>query len=408
MSSRRWLAVVIVGMMVAGPVLGSPQASAADPFEDINQRFQQRKNAAGDALDSLHDQYRAKREAMEELWRQREREIEERWQQQKREIEKKWDQARRSTRKEWVDYSPGYDSRSIVNFEQGTVEISTLVPVRKPGRAKDELPAARDEIARQLEQILSEKSEARQPILSGQVRTGAGQPVEPRTAKAFVQQDVAPNMVVDDRPVESRDGVSRVKVTATIKLTPDHLKKRARQYLDTVVAESRRRQLDPRLVLAVIQTESYFNPKAQSEVPAYGLMQLVPRTAGRDAYNFVYNDDRVLDDLYLFQPAQNVELGAAYLYLLMNKIFADLAPSDKKNYLVICAYNWGPGNIRRKILGQYRIQELTDGQVFRLLTDRTPEETRNYLKRVTERMALYEELVARAGAGSAVASTGAP
>jgi membrane-bound lytic murein transglycosylase C len=389
MPRQWWLPLVIWGVVgPAGP------ASAADPFEEINQRFQQRKSAGEDALQSLQDQYRAKREAMEEQWRQREKEIEERWQQQKRAIEQKWDQAQRSTKKEWVAYSPGYDSRSIVNFEQGTVEIATLVPAPKPGLGgKPDVSSARDEIARQ-------------PILSGQLKTGTGRPVDAKTAKAFVQQEVVPNMVVDDQPVESRDGVPRVKVTTTIKLTPDHLKKRARQYLDTVVAESRRRQLDPRLVLAVIQTESYFNPKAESHIPAYGLMQLVPRAAGRDAYNFVYNDDKVLDDIYLFQPTQNVELGAAYLYLLMNKLFADVAPGDKKNYLVICAYNWGPGNIRKKIMGQYRIQELTDGQVFGLLTDRTPEETRNYLKRVTERMALYDELVGHAGAGSDFASRG--
>lgn len=402
MRRQWWLPLVIWGVVgTAGP------APAADPFEEINQRFQQRKNAGEDALQSLQDQYRAKREAMEEQWRQREREIEERWQQQKRAIEQKWDQAQRSTKKEWVAYSPGYDSRSIVNFEQGTVEITTLVPVSKDAQgAKPDVSAARDEIARQLEQVLAEKSDARQPILSGQLKNGAGRPVDAKTAKAFVQQEIVPNMVLDDKPVESRDGVSRVKVTTTLKLTPDHLKKRARQYLETVIAESRRRQLDPRLVLAVIQTESYFNPKAESHIPAYGLMQLVPRAAGRDAYNFVYNDDKVLDDAYLFQPTQNVELGAAYLYLLMNKLFADVPPGDKKNYLVICAYNWGPGNIRKKIMGQYRIQDLTDGQVFGLLTDRTPEETRNYLKRVTERMALYDELVGHAGAGSDFASRG--
>nr|MBI3611790.1 DUF3393 domain-containing protein [Nitrospirota bacterium] len=396
---ERRLKLVVVGVALtasSGVMGGFAQAQSADPFEQINKRFQERKGAAEDALQSLQDQYKAKRDAMEEQWRKREMEIEQRWQERKREIEKKWAQAQRSTQKEWVDYSPGNDSRSIVNFEDGTVEIATLVPAAKPGRpAPEQLAAAQEEIARQLEQILSEKADAKRAILAGQMTTRKGKPVEPKTAKAFVQQEVLPNLVVDDKPTESRDGVSRVQVTAKVKMTPDHLKKRARQYLETVQAESRRRQLDPRLVLAVIQTESYFNPKAESHIPAYGLMQLVPRSGARDAYNFVYNDDKVLDDEYLFQPSQNVELGAAYLHLLMNKSFSDVPMGDKKNYLVICAYNWGPGNVRKRIMGPYRVQELSDSQVFALLTEKAPEETRNYLKRVTERMSLYEDLVGR-------------
>jgi membrane-bound lytic murein transglycosylase C len=396
---ERKLKLVLLGVALtawSGFAGGFAQAQPADPFEQINKRFQERKGAGEDALQSLQDQFQAKRAAMEEQWRKREQEIEQRWQERKREIEKKWAQAQRSTQKEWVDYSPGNDSRSIVNFEEGTVEIATLLPVTKLGRSpKEQAVAAQEEISRQLEQILSEKADAKRAILAGQMATSKGKPVDPKTAKAFVQQEVVPNLVVDDKPAESRDGVSRIKVTAKLKMTPDHLKKRAQQYLETVLAESRRRQLDPRLVLAVIQTESYFNPKAESHIPAYGLMQLVPRSGARDAYNFVYNDDKVLDDDYLFQPAQNVELGAAYLHLLMSKSFSDVQTGDKKNYLVICAYNWGPGNVRKRIMGPYRIHELSDSQVFALLTEKAPEETRNYLKRVTERMSLYEDLVGR-------------
>lgn len=388
---------MLLGMsLLLGPV-PAPTADAADPFEEINKRFQERKSQGDDALLALQNQYQAKRAAMEAQWVKREQEIEARWQQQKREIEKKWDQAQRSTKKEWVDYSPTYDTRSIVNFEEGTVEITALVPVPpKEKRSKAaQVAEAQEEVARQFERVLAEQTGGKKAVLSGQVQGRGGRPVDQQTAKAFVQREVLPTMVVDDRPVESRDGITRVQVTAKVKMTPDHLKKRARQYLDTVMEQSRRYQLDPRLVLAVVHTESYFNPKAQSHIPAYGLMQLVPRAAARDSYNFIYKDDRVLDDDYLFVPPQNVELGAAYLYLLKNQIFSDLQEGAKKTYVIVCAYNWGPGNIRKKILKLFRIQDMTDDQVFTLLTDKTPEETRNYLKRVTERMGLYDELVGR-------------
>jgi membrane-bound lytic murein transglycosylase C len=402
MHKGKWLPVLGWALMAAslpGPA-SVPGVDAADPFEEINKRFQERKSQGDDALLALQNQYQAKRAAMEAQWVKREQEIEARWQQQKREIEKKWDQAQRSTKKEWVDYSPTYDTRSIVNFEEGTVEVTALIPVppkEKPeARSKAVLVAeAQEEVARQFERVLAEQTGGKKAVLSDQVQGRGGRPVDRQTAKAFVQQEVLPTMVVGDRPVESRDGITRVQVTAKVKMTPDHLKKRAQQYLDTVMEQSRRYQLDPRLVLAVVHTESYFNPKAQSHIPAYGLMQLVPRAAARDSYNFIYKDDRVLDDDYLFVPPQNVELGAAYLYLLKNQIFSDLQEGAKKTYVIVCAYNWGPGNIRKKILKLFRIQDMTDDQVFTLLTDKTPEETRNYLKRVTERMGLYDELVGR-------------
>lgn len=389
---------LLCGVAFLADPAASPIAGAADPFEEINKRFEQRKSEGADALSALQSQYQAKRAAMEAQWNKREQEIEARWQQQKREIEKKWDQAERSTRKAWVEYSPTYDSRSTVNFEEGTVEIKALVPVppgQKPGAKPDDatIAAAEQEIATQFARVLAEQQQ-KKPVLSGQVQSRTGRAVDPQNARMYVQQEVLPTAVVAPKPVESRDGVMRMEVTAKVKMTPDHLKKRAAQYVDTVMAQSQRYQLDPRLVFAVVHTESYFNPKAQSHIPAYGLMQLVPRAAARDSYNFVYNDDRVLDDDYLFVPPQNVELGAAYLYLLQNKIFSDL-PNDgaKKLYVVICAYNWGPGNIRKRILKPYRVQDMSDGQVFDLLTEKSPEETRNYLKRVTERMALYDELV---------------
>jgi membrane-bound lytic murein transglycosylase C len=391
---------VLGWVLLAGSLLGAvPESSAgaADPFEEINKRFQERKSESEDALLTIQNQYRAKREAMEAQWKKREREIDEQWQWKKREIEQKWDQALRSTRKEWVEYSPGNDTRSIVNFEEGTVEVTALVPVapkekRRSGAAT--VAAAQDEIVRQFERLLAEQAESKKPLLASQVQSRTGKPVDQQNVRPFIQQEVLPATTVDDRPVESRDGVTRVKVTAKVKMTPDHLKKRAQQYAEAVAAYAKRHQLDPRLVFAVIHTESYFNPKAQSHIPAYGLMQLVPRAAARDAYNFVYNDDKVLDDVYLFQPTPNVELGTAYLRILRSQIFADLQDGEKKNYLVICAYNWGPGNIRKKIIKQFRIQDLTDAQLFTLLIEKTPEETSNYLKRVTERMALYDELVA--------------
>jgi membrane-bound lytic murein transglycosylase C len=141
--------------------------------------------------------------------------------------------------------------------------------------------------------------------------------------------------------------------------------------------------------MAVIHTESYFNPFARSHAGAYGLMQLIPRYAGREAYQFIYRQDRIITPNYLYQPINNINLGSAYLFLLYNKHFADIQGKDKRLLLTICSYNWGPTAIRQKIVQRYQISFMPSDNLYRLLRYRTPQETSDYLKRVTERSNTY-------------------
>ncbi len=124
-------------------------------------------------------------------------------------------------------------------------------------------------------------------------------------------------------------------------------------------------------------------------------MLLVPRGPARDAYNYLYKNDIVLDDAYLENPAHNVELGAAYLHLLRRKLVPNMEEREKKNYLVACAFTWGMDKTRDQILKQARIEDLTSTQVFTILTQKTPEQTRVYLNRVKDRIAMYESLSAK-------------
>jgi soluble lytic murein transglycosylase-like protein len=64
-------------------------------------------------------------------------------------------------------------------------------------------------------------------------------------------------------------------------------------------------EIDPQLVLAVIGTESNFNPKAKSPKNAQGLMQLIPETAERFKVRDAYD------------PVQNIRGGLAYLRWLL-------------------------------------------------------------------------------------------
>jgi soluble lytic murein transglycosylase-like protein len=87
-------------------------------------------------------------------------------------------------------------------------------------------------------------------------------------------------------------------------------------------------KLAPHLVLAVMATESNFDPLAVSPRNAQGLMQLMPDTATR------FKVRRIED------PVQNIRGGMAYLRWLLAYFEGDLT-------LVLAAYNAGEGAVER-------------------------------------------------------------
>ena len=86
--------------------------------------------------------------------------------------------------------------------------------------------------------------------------------------------------------------------------------------------------LSPRLVMAVIQAESNFEPSAVSPKNAQGLMQLIPETAVR------FHVRNPLD------PEQNIRGGLSYLRWLLAYFEGDVV-------LVAAAYNAGEGAVDR-------------------------------------------------------------
>jgi soluble lytic murein transglycosylase-like protein len=90
-----------------------------------------------------------------------------------------------------------------------------------------------------------------------------------------------------------------------------------------IIAAADRYKIPRALVLAVMHTESNFNPMALSNKGASGLMQLMPGTA-REMY--------VSD---LFDKQQNIEGGVRYLRVLANRFDGDMVK-------MVAAYNAGP------------------------------------------------------------------
>ena len=324
----------------------------------------------------------------EQEWQQMLREQQKAWERMVAEIDRIWLDSLTTTKKEWVDYSDQYSTRSYVNFENGDMVLATMIKTSETRITE----LSKERIRRQLAKALSSNNPSGRSILAGQIVDSSGQPVTQQNLDRYLNEEVFPRLKRDPKPLLGKDGLPRYKLSVPMKLIPDHTVVRARPYITEVKRQSQRFRLRPELVMAVMHTESYFDPLARSHVPAYGLMQLVPIYGAREAYQYVYGHDRVLPANYLYQPTNNIELGTAYLNLLIYKHFATETHPVKNLYLSICGYNWGPTSIQRKIIRRYPTSNMTPEQLYVVLRQRTPQETGDYLQRVTQRMPMYQAL----------------
>ena len=82
-------------------------------------------------------------------------------------------------------------------------------------------------------------------------------------------------------------------------------------YRQVIMAEARRNDLEPLLVVAVIYVESGFDAKALSSKGARGLMQVMPETGKWVATQQLGLDNFTAEQL--FEPRINVAIGTRYL-----------------------------------------------------------------------------------------------
>lgn len=104
-------------------------------------------------------------------------------------------------------------------------------------------------------------------------------------------------------------------------------------YDDLIKENAKRIGWDWKLFAALIWSESRFRIQAGSPKGALGLMQMMPRTAGR------YEIENLLD------PKENIAAGAAYIARLQGKFQDTAADKDELVKFTLAAYNAGEGRI---------------------------------------------------------------
>ena len=317
-----------------------------------------------------------------------------------KEREQQWGKGnvKESTQNDWVEYSKDGKTRSDVNFESGEVTIEII---QEPGK-----PVDKKEIENKLKFLLTNKGKTKdydsevekavplqdKPVLENQVKTPSGELVTEKTIDKDVKE-IAESIKPEVKTIKGDDNVQREVVTIKLELVPDHIRTRAEQYKNEVEKYCQKWKVDPALAYAIMQTESSFNPKAKSYVPAYGLMQIVPRTAGADCAQSLKKPFSAPTGNYLYEPENNIEMGVHYLYLLQKRYYSNVTNKDNQTLCVIASYNTGAGNVAKALRGDTKIgkaipqiNEMSYSQLFKYFEKHLMPETQNYIRKVTERM----------------------
>ncbi len=309
------------------------------------------------------------------------------------EVGKKWGtkEVKLPEQKKYVKYTQNYRSRAIVDFDAGKILIETL-------DERDPRTSLKNAVVTTLltpndprsVDLFSDKEVTltgdKEPYLLGLVVDQAGQPIRtPTEADQFAASLVAESTTTRKVDQDNREKTAHV---VTIPMVSNFSHKQAEKYRAVVGQFAERYQISPSLVFAIIRTESNFNPFAVSSAPAYGLMQLVPTSGGRDAYRKAKGEDKAPTRDYLFDPDNNIELGTAYLNVLTYTHLDDVADLVSREYCVISAYNTGAGNVFKTFSKDQRaavdqINKLQPSALYDRLRSSLPyQETRDYLAKV--------------------------
>lgn len=416
---RLLIQTLILSVLIPSSPLLYAETSTEDPFDAFDRLLEDNFSSIDLTLD---EQFEILNQAMEDGYQKLSEEVAESWGS---------NEVKLPSKTTWVDYSDDLSVRRMIDFELGTVSIERVIDVNdKVADIIGDITIANDALQTDSLADLAKKDTALKYAKEELLDKGL-EIIEPDPAKADpapvlanLRHAVAPDLLEDvisqamnldemankmlapkvsDTPGPPFAAVvtplpnKKRKISIQIPLKANFKHLLANEYLATVASEAKKQNLPPSLLLAVMETESHFNPRARSAVPAYGLMQLVPRSGAMDAYQKVYGEKTLLGAEYLYQPDNNMELGAAYLHILHNRYLRHITDPDSLQYCAIAAYNTGAGNVAKSFTGKTNVRtaakiinEMKPNEVYAYLQENLPyEETRHYIVKVIEAQKKY-------------------
>lgn len=305
-------------------------------------------------------------------------------------IEKRWgrNEIKFAGKSNYVKYIDNYLSRSEVNFDKGLITIETVSSTDPKAHLKNAI----------ITTLLTPDDPANVDLFSSKEITLEGQPflyrqVVDQDNKA-IQWSWRANRFADyliANKLKVKDVDFKKAYYVEIPMVAEQFEIRSYQYADIVQRASKKYGIPEDLIYAIIKTESSFNPYAVSWANAYGLMQVVPKTAGRDVFELVKKKPGQPSPEYLFNPENNIDTGTAYFYILKNRYLKEVRHPMSLEYSMISAYNGGTGGVLNTFNRSDRKRAMRDlnslqpNQVYWALTQKHPNaEARRYLEKVTK------------------------
>jgi membrane-bound lytic murein transglycosylase C len=304
-------------------------------------------------------------------------------------IKRQWgnDNALVSSKRQYVKYTDGYQSRAHVDFDRGIVTIETVAKTEPEKHLKEAItttlltpdnPAGVDLYSDMAIELKGK------PFLYEQVLDQDGKPIE-WSWRANQFADHLINTKLKKKKIRYQQAYY-----VEIPLVANSSEQRGYKYASIIKDASRRYDIPEDLIYAIIKTESSFNPYAVSHANAYGLMQVIPKTAGADVFKLVKKKPGIPSPEYLFDPRSNIDTGTAYFYILRNRYLKDVKNPTSLHYSMISAYNGGAGGVLNTFNKNDRKRAMNDlnslqpNQVYWALTNKHPKaEARRYLEKVT-------------------------
>jgi membrane-bound lytic murein transglycosylase C len=329
----------------------------------------------------------------------------------KKEVGYIWSDPKLSTKKEWVSYTDDKKTRTIVDFSKESIKVETIASSLKEAEEKLKIALAKtvtidtktvqetDPLEKKLAKIKKPKGlvDAKvkpEPIISTLIFKT---PPTKESVKKYVNNKTDPKKI----KISKSKKITFAKIyTLDVKLPKNSIIRRSKIYYKEVKKQAAKQKLPISLIFAIMHSESSFNPRARSYVPAYGLMQIVPKTAGIDTYHYLYKKKKLVSSSYLYNSTNNITMGSAYLHILYYKYLKKIKNPRSRLYCTIAAYNTGAGNIAWAFTKTHNINKaapiinkMTPDEVYaKLLKDLRWDEPKHYLKKVSRRMSAYHKI----------------
>lgn len=354
----------------------SKQIKEADDLDDVKAIAKQAK--------VTRDLVRADIKAIKALYAELDQKVNKKWGKGNSELPEK---------KKYVKYTNDYQARTIVDFDKGTVRVETLTTNSPLDTLKQAVTTTLLTTADPTKtDIFSSDAPDTEgvPFLYPQVMDHDGKLVQYR----WRAERYSNYLVSNKLKKSSSNGKTVYAVEFNLVAQHEHL--RQEKYSQYVIAAAKRYNLSPALIYGIIETESSFNPYAVSPANAYGLMQVVPATAGRDVYNLVKKKSGEPSKEVLFSPENNIDIGSAYLHILQTRYLVKVSNKVSQEYSMISAYNGGTGNVLKtfdndRTRAMNKINQTSTSNVYKKLRYNHPRtESRNYLEKVTKAKKKYE------------------